>query len=236
VKYGYFITGTDTGVGKTAITAVLASLFKKKGFNVAAYKPVESGGRIEGDKCLSLDAEFVKTHAEIEQPYEEMNTYCFKNPVSPHLAAELENKEIDMGKILEHFEKLKENYDVVLVEGAGGICVPVVKTKILIADLIKMLSIPMIVVARPTLGTINHTVLTVKYAQQAGIEVRGIVINYTQNINETVIEKTNPKYIEEITKVPILGIVPFVNFSANEKPDVIKNPEKYIDYERIIKG
>ena len=234
MKRGYFITGTDTGVGKTVITALLASLFKKKGFKVAVYKPVESGGKLGKSKCFSLDAEFVRTNAEIEQPYEEMNTYCFKNAVSPHLAAELENEEIDTSTILRHFEKLKKNYDVVLIEGVGGLCVPIVKTEILIADLIKMLCLPIIIVARPTLGTINHTVLTVKCANHMGIEVNGIVMNYTQDINDTVVEKTNPKYIEEMTKVPILGIVPFVDFNSDEKTDIIKNPEKYIDYEKII--
>lgn len=229
---GYFITGTDTGVGKTMVTALLANLLQAQGRKVAAYKPAESGGRKEGEQYRSLDMEFVSKYTGLNQPASEMNSYCFKNAVSPHLAAEMAQEQIDLDLIQNHFNYLKTKYDLVLVEGAGGICVPICGTEVLIADLIKMLNLPLIVVARPGLGTINHTVLTVKYAQNMGLTVKGVIINYAQDIVDTIVEKTNPKYIEQVAGVPILGIVPYINLP--EQAAKLATPELYLRYEKIL--
>lgn len=230
---GYFITGTDTGVGKTFVTALLANLLQRQGRKVAVYKPIETGGKFERQQYISNDMEFVKNLAKLPQPMAEMNTYCLREAVSPSLAAELENKTINLDLILTHFNKLQANYDWVLVEGAGGICVPISGTEILISDLIKLLNLPVIVVARPNLGTINHTVLTVKYAQSMGLVVKGIIINYTQRKVETVVEKTNPRYIAGITGVPVLGIIPYMD--ADERAGKFSAPEQYLNHEKILR-
>jgi dethiobiotin synthetase len=219
---GFFITGTDTGVGKTMITAMLAAMFKKRYGAVGVYKPVESGGRIEQGKPVSLDMEFVKEKARLDQDLAEMNTYCFSEPVSPHLAARLNKQEIEIDKILAHFCKLQEKYPWILVEGAGGICVPLTESGVLMADLIGQLGLPVIVVTRPNLGTINHTLLTVKYAQSQGLTVAGIIINYTHDIYRTVVEETNPDYLHRLTGIPLLGVVPYQG-DAREL-----NPEDYL--------
>lgn len=207
---GFFITGTDTGVGKTVVTALLARIMQNKYSSVGVYKPVESGGRLENGCCSSQDMEFVKNKSGLSQDLTEMNTYCFPQPVAPHLAARLNNQEIEPEKILFHYKKLIDNYDRVLVEGAGGICVPITGTGLLIADLAKLLNLPVIIVARPDLGTVNHTILTVKYAQSAGLTVKGIIINYSRRLAQTIVEDTNPGYIEQLAQVPVLAVVPYL--------------------------
>jgi len=228
----FFITGTDTGVGKTFVTALLANLALARGRRVAVYKPVETGGKVNGQGIVSQDMEFIKKQTTISQPLEEMNTYCFRTAAAPNLASQLEQKPVDLEVILARFHGLQNSYDQVLVEGAGGLCVPISGTEYLITDLIKAMDLPVLVVARPNLGTINHTVLTVKYAQSIGIHVKGIFINYAQRTAATVVEKTNPHYIARITGLPILGIIPYIDF--HELTGKLAAPEKYLQYEKIF--
>lgn len=224
-----FIAGTDTDVGKTFITAGLNYCFKKANYKCCSYKPIQSGGIQNNGSLISGDIEFIKKVAQVDEPYEKMNSYCLKEAVSPHLAAELENVQIDKKKILEKFNYLKEKYQYTLVEGAGGLIVPLIRDKYYIYHLIKHLNLPVLLVARAGVGTINHTSLTCEFAKHNDINIKGIIINgYTNNF----CEKDNIEIIEKITDIPIVSIMPKIK--TNSLSDIKSHYQKHIDIDKII--
>ena len=196
----YFITGTNTGVGKSVATALLAKFFKISGFSVAVYKPIESG--CEGSK--SLDMAFIKDIADVDT----FNSYCLSQPLSPHLSAKIDGVNIDIEAIKEKFQKLKKSYDIVLIEGAGGVCVPINYSGYMMANLIKDLKIEAIVVATTTLGTINHSILTYEYLKNIGMRVRGFIFNYIEKMDLN-IAKDSIDIICKITGAKSLGHIEF---------------------------
>lgn len=193
-----FITATDTGVGKTTVSAALAKLAKDAGINVGYFKPVETGCE---EECLDA-----KTLSNITgQDIDEVVLYKYKNPVAPLVAEEEEGKKIDIKKIKEHLENLKEKYELLIVEGAGGIAVPITKVggKIYTyLDFAYENNLPTFVVARANLGTINHTYLTVKALKDKNIKVLGTILNGLSEM-PSLAEKTNPYIIKEMTEVDI---------------------------------
>lgn len=190
---GIFIVGTDTDAGKTFVTTGLSYSLRKANKNVIPYKPVQSGG--------SGDTEFYKEMAHLECSFENMNSFTFEEAVSPHLASKLEEKEIDKNTILNQYERLINNHDFVIVEGAGGIVVPLVEDKYYIYDLIKDLDLEVIIVARAGVGTINHTVLTYEFLKSHHIKTKGIIIN---QYNNKFYEDDNIKQIERLTGLNII--------------------------------
>ena len=196
----FFITGTDTGVGKTLITALLANNLKQKG-SVAVYKPLMCGDITNEHPTQDLKTIQNLSNLESEHLYHE---YQFQLPASPHLAAEKENKEIDKQVILHKINELKSKYDYLLIEGAGGLLVPITRSYS-IADLIKEIGEPTIVVARAALGTINHTSLTIEALQARNIQIKGIILNQYQ---DSEIEKDNKKIISETYNVKIIATIP----------------------------
>ncbi|ADG81299.1 dethiobiotin synthase [Thermincola potens] len=136
------------------------------------------------------------------------NTNSLAPPLAPNLAAELSQVSIEIDKIKEDFVSLCVKYQIVIVEGAGGLFVPLKGTSFLLPDLIKEFNLPVIIVARPDLGTINHTVLTVRCAKQLGLKIKGIIYNGFDINNLTLSEKTNPEIIEKMTNIPTLGKIP----------------------------
>ncbi|ABR54790.1 dethiobiotin synthase [Methanococcus vannielii SB] len=206
-----FVTGTDTGIGKTYVSAILGKILKEKGINVGYMKPVESGG-IE-------DTAYVRSELGLNNSFEELNPVNLKKPLSPNISAKIEEKEIDILKIKAAFEKLKEEYEFLIVEGAGGVAVPI-KKDFLIADLIKYLDLTCIVVSRPNLGTINHTILTVDFLRKKGITVLGVIINCITDVSKVPYYEETFKSIEEFGNVEIIGIV-------NDKKDF------YIDLKKL---
>ena len=194
-----FITGTDTGVGKTIFTSLLALSYLEEGKKVAISKPIVTGLPNDVDLLRELTGNKVQV----------FNTYSFSLPGAPSVAAKHENKIIDTEKIISDIRKPEKEYDHVIVEGIGGIAVPI-NENYLIADLIKDLNYPVIIVSRPTLGTINHTILTIEFAKQKGLNILGFVISgYDEDTNDPII-KTAPDLISSVTKVKCLMKVPFV--------------------------
>jgi dethiobiotin synthetase len=127
-------------------------------------------------------------------------------PLAPYMAGKLEGKGVGIEEVLHHWEKIRGRHQYFVVEGAGGISVPLGEN-FLVSDLMKALQLPIVIVARPNLGTINHTFLTVQYAKSLGIRIAGIVINGLSD-HPDLAEMTNPKLIEELCGVPILGLIP----------------------------
>ena len=202
-----FVTGTDTDVGKTVITAGLAAVMQSLGYEISVYKPFQSGA-IEGNKQLiSPDLSFVK---QIDNNIKTKYSYIMKAPTTPSVAAELEGIVIDKKKVLKDFGELKQTSDIVITEGAGGLMVPV-NNEMLMCDIVKMLNLPVVIVARSTLGTINHTLMTVKMAQSMGINVLGVIINrYPLNTKDEAI-KTAPSLIRKFSGVKLFGIIPDIS-------------------------
>lgn len=191
-----FITGTDTGVGKTYISYLLTKALLESGKKVAYFKPVETG-------CISECEDAKKLSSITGQSLNEIVLYKFKNPVAPLVAEREEGLNISIDKIMDYFEYLKNKYDFVVVEGAGGIYVPITKVKDKIytyLDLVKDLKIPVIIVARANLGTINHTVLTINALKNIKADIKAVILNKASK-NPNLAEKTNPDIIKEMTNV-----------------------------------
>lgn len=237
-KKGLFITGTDTEVGKTVITGGLAGALRGRGMNVGVMKPAASGCTIRREgRLLSEDALFAMAAAGMpEGEYDIVNPYRLEQPLAPRLAAELAQVNIEAEHMRNCYAQLEQRYDFMLVEGAGGITTPL-SGKYLVADLIGMLDLPLIIVARPNLGTINHTVLTVEYARQRGFTVAGVIINGYQPEQAGIAEKTNPRLIEELAAVPVLGVVPMADDMDvyNQKlGNIVELVNKYVDIEALV--
>lgn len=202
-----FITGTDTGVGKTIISASLcAFLSLRKNLDVGVMKPFESGFSAPGNDALLPDAAFLKMASGTNDVLDEVNPYVFKAPLSPEAASSLERVDIDIDKVSRIFEQLRERHDILVIEGAGGVMVPIRKG-FYFADLIKRWDIPVVVVSRLGLGTINHTLLTNAFLQSMGVPVLGVILNDI-NGDDDIAAKTNPDMLRYYLNTPVFGIFP----------------------------
>src|SRR3990172_12644573 len=230
---GIFITGTDTNIGKTVIAAGLAGALKNKGYSVGVMKAVQSGAGIKNGKLYSPDIEFMKKVMEVNDEMELVCPYLLKEAMAPGIAAEIEGKNIDFEIIKNAFQELEKRHDIVIVEGAGGIAVPI-KKRFLISDLIKYMDIPVIIVARAGLGTINHTFLTIEYAKRSKIKIIGVIIN---DYRDGFVEKKNPGAISELTRIPVIGIIPHDPSICSEKGipgNIVSLVEINVGLDRII--
>lgn len=198
---GIFITGTDTGVGKTVTTAALAHCLGESGLNVGVMKPIQTGTELSA----LTDLEFVERVTGKDFSGEDYYPYKFEHPLSPYTASILEEREISIEKIKSSYERLSSIHDVVLVEGAGGLLVPILQNYTM-ADLARDLDLPLIIVTRPDLGTLNHTTLTVEFAKSHALSMLGIVIsNFPGDPGPD--QRTNPGILIEMTGLPILGVL-----------------------------
>jgi dethiobiotin synthetase len=217
MKKAYFITGTDTGVGKTLITGGIAGALVERGLKVGVMKPVETGCYEQNGDLFPADAMFLKEEVEPEVPLDIVNPYRFKEPLAPSVAARIEEVEIDLRKIKKCFLELSRGKDVVLVEGAGGLLVPLNHKKTS-ADLIKLLKLKLVVVAASRLGVLNHTLLTVRHAEELGIKVAGVIMNHPEPSADLSINYN----MEELKRlgVPIIGELPYL--MEGELPKMVK--------------
>ncbi len=206
---GVFITGTDTDVGKTVIAAGLTAALRRRGLKAVYFKPIQSGCPEEGGRLLPTDAGFARELAGLGEPLELLTPITLRLPLAPGVAAAREGVTVDLGRLAAALGQLAGRYEFFVVEGAGGLYVPLIDTAFLVLDLIRWLQLPLLVVARPGLGAINHTALTVMAARQAGLEVAGIILNRYPKA-PGLAEQTNPGVIEAITGRPILARVPEV--------------------------
>ncbi len=228
MRKGVFIIGTDTGVGKTIIAGGLARLFHNMGINVGVMKPVETGGKYKKGKLVGKDTEYLIRMSKIQDTYSHINPYILQHPLAPYVAAKLEGKKIYKKKILTSFRNFTDKYDFLIVEGCGGFLVPIT-SNYMISDLAGDMKLPIIVVARAELGTINHTLLTLDHAQRSGLKVLGIIINKTSR-EIHMAEETNPQIIKTFGKVPILGVIPYI--PGRKNMDYVVN--KYVDIKKIL--
>jgi len=205
---GIFITGTDTGVGKTYVAAGIAAALKARGINVGVMKPAESGCRMRGGRPIPADALRLLKASGARDSLSLVNPYAFRHALAPSVAAELECRRIDPDKILKACNTLAERHEFMIVEGAGGIMAPL-SEDYLFLDLAEELGLPVVIVARPGLGAINHTLLTISVLQARIIPIAGVVINHSEDRKPDLATRTNPIIIEKISGVPVLGVVLF---------------------------
>jgi len=243
VKKGVFITGTDTGVGKTIVSSAIALGLQQKGVKVGIMKPVQTGAIMkEGDR-FSSDAEFMKKALgeEGRKPDSPFSfnphiPYLLKEPLAPFVAAQCEEVDIEPSRILQAAEWLQGHYSFLVVEGAGGIMVPVSQDYLMI-DLIRNLGFPVVLVARATLGTINHTLLTLEALRNKDIPIVGVVLNHASFSPVGICEKTNPEVIEAFGKVNILGVLPHFSSLSMEQGiigDLADLAQKHLDLEKLL--
>ncbi|MBI5149992.1 MAG: adenosylmethionine--8-amino-7-oxononanoate transaminase [Candidatus Omnitrophica bacterium] len=219
---GIFITATDTGVGKTIATLVLATLLREQGHDVGVMKPVQCGG---------VDAVFLKKSLQISDPLAEINPCFAREPLSPHLAFKREKREIDVKKILAAYGRLKQKHDIVLVEGAGGLMVPL-RDDYFVADLARDMDLELIIVARLGLGTINHTLLTIEQARGQGLQVRGVLFSEAYNRKRGIPEKTNPDIIRRLGNVPVLGTIPWLK--SLRRQEIVRRCALVVNCKRLL--
>ena len=206
---GYFITGTDTGVGKTVVTACLATLFKAQGEDVGVMKPIETGVDPECSSSANSDAKFLMEVTGVQDSLEKVCPYRLKTSASPYQAARIEGKELDPTQILENFHALQSKHSMMLVEGIGGLLVPITH-RYNVADLALQMGLPLIIVSRLQLGTLNHTLLTINAAQQHGLKVKGVILNPTDEGELDTIAQEQGSLVEEFSDTPVLGTCPFI--------------------------
>ena len=201
MSQGIFITGTDTGCGKTYVTALLAKFFAENGLDVGVMKPISAGPLLEND------AVWLKKELKLQDPIELINPIRLKYPLAPYPAAKREGKKVDLRLVTAAYKKLCRRHELVLVEGIGGVAVPLTRTYAVI-DLMHDMELPAIIVARAGLGTINHTLLTINALRQEGIPILGVVMNGFRG--KELSEKSNAEMIRRLGRVEILAKIPYL--------------------------
>lgn len=199
---GYFITGTDTGIGKTWASATLMTAFQQQGKRVLGMKPVASGCEVTPEGLRNEDALLLQKIGSFTLPYERVNPYAFEPAIAPHLAAESVHQAIDLAVIKKGAEALAGNCDRLIVEGVGGWEVPLNASES-VADLAKVLGLPVIMVVGMRLGCINHALLTAKSIAQSGLQLAGWIANHVDpDMDE---QERNIASIQQRIDAPLLG-------------------------------
>lgn len=207
-KPAFFITGTDTNVGKTEAACSLARSFAEAGLKVGVMKPVETGCPVEGGRIMPVDALRLKAASGTGADLDLINPYRFTAPVAPDLAARLFGASIDLNRIRDIFIGLQAAHDLMLIEGAGGLLAPCAEGKSM-ADLARLLGSPLVIVSANRLGTINHTLLTVNCARQMGLAIKGIILNNPAPLEDDLSVEYNRSDIERLSGVPVLFEMPW---------------------------
>lgn len=208
MRKGIFITGTDTGVGKTYVAAGLARALVRSRVDVGVMKPAETGCRRRSGRLVPRDALLLIKSSEARDSLSFINPYRFQKPLAPFAAAQLEGKQILPLRIMRSYYELARKHDFLIVEGAGGIMVPL-RHDYTYRELARDMGLPVLIVARAGLGTVNHTLLTVLSLNGIGLKIAGIVLNQSQSTRRGLAEKTNPALIEEMCGVPVLGVLSY---------------------------
>ena len=203
---GLFVTGTDTEVGKTVVAGAIAAWFRSRGARVAVLKPIATGCEHRREGLVSPDAEFLAHCADTPHPLDLVCPVRYAEPLAPAVAAERAAQPVDWAAVQRSLDLITRDCDVLVVEGVGGAMVPL-DEKHTVLDLVKWLGLTSVVVARPGLGTISHTLLTASALRTVG-RVAGVVINRYPADTAGIAEETNPRAIEKWGRVPVLCVVP----------------------------
>jgi dethiobiotin synthetase len=207
VKHGIFITGTDTAVGKTLVTAALARSLKELGFDVGVMKPVETGVV----KGRASDAGRLTRAAQVSDSPDLVRPYAFRLPVAPLDAARAERRTIKVATIMRAYRQLQAQYDLLLIEGVGGVHVPITP-KLDVLDLIEKLKAPVLVVGRVGLGGVNHAMLTLNALRERKVPILALVLNRTVQARTAMARRQERSTLELLRKsagAPVIGPLPY---------------------------
>lgn len=225
---GLFITGTDTEVGKTIVAASIAAYLRKKGLDIGVFKPMMSGAKRED---INSDAFLLKEMSQDHHSLEDINPFQFDEPLAPYIAAKRKGCHIELEQVKHAWKKVKQDHDFFLVEGAGGLMVPM-GPGYLTTHVAEAIGLPLLIVSRPGLGTVNHTLLTIEAAKKMGLYVVGVILNGWREETRGIAEETNPMLIEEFSGVPVLGILPWMD--RIDRDMMIEMVEKYVSIDRLL--
>ena len=254
---GLFVTGTDTGIGKTALSALLLAELRRRKINAAPIKPVQTGGvkpetgnlthseagarrqqrsgKLEEEQDAEFqisslpsqvssftvpDLDYSLSMADMkvsDEDYRNMAPYTFEPACSPHLAADLAGTEIDIAEMIIAARTLASEYEFIIAEGAGGVMVPLTRRETML-DLMQAIKLPVLLAARPGLGTLNHTLLSIQALRSDGLDIAGVVFVASQPGEPGFIEEDNGTTIEHFSKVPVLGTIPYCARLAESQP------------------
>jgi dethiobiotin synthetase len=205
---GLFITGTDTGVGKTLVTAGLAAVLRARGIDVGVMKPIETGCSTRRGRLVPSDSPILRDASRSRDPMDLINPYRFREPLAPMVAAERAGQIVELGTVQASFGILARRHQVVLVEGAGGLMVPVTERET-VRDLAALLRLPVLVVVGSRLGAISHARLTVDAALHAGLPLVGAILNHA-TMDRSLAAKTNHSALRRLLPVPLIAEIPHI--------------------------
>ena len=218
---GWFVTGTDTGVGKTLVACMITQALVRRGYDVGVMKPVSAGGREDAEDLIRASG--------AADDLDLVNPVALPKPLSPNLAAERSSTSIDTERILGGYKELTQNHELMIVEGAGGLLVPL-SDDCLIADLAQQIGLPLIIVARTSLGTINHTLLTIEAARSRQLGITGVIYSQVTSAGGSLAESCSPGIISRISGVSVLGTIPDIT----NRSDLGEIAEKHLDLSFIL--
>lgn len=228
-----FITGTDTGVGKTFFTCALAAYLKASGYRVGVMKPAETGCIDRNGRLYAEDADFLKQASGSEQSIEQVCPYRLPEPLAPSIAAERAGVKISVDHLLDGLGDIKSAHDITLVEGAGGLMVPLLPSYTF-ADFASVAKLPVIVVAANKLGVINHLLLTLEHASCKGLLSLGYVLNQLES-EPSLAAETNREVLAGLTGVRCLGELPFIAPGDTDETQILELFERELDL-RVIES
>ncbi len=200
----YFVTGTDTGVGKTYVLSLILKFFIANGYYPSVMKPIETGCSTYKGELIPEDGLQLSDIVKMSNQLDKVVPYRFETPVAPYVASLLENKEIDLNNIKQLSDNLKEP---LFVEGAGGLMVPI-KRNFFMIDLVNYLNLEVIFISPLRLGTINQTLLNIEAMERRNLKIKGIILNDTDGI-VTPATRTNPEVLKELQPYPVIAVVPY---------------------------
>ena len=209
MKKALFITGTGTDIGKTYVTGLIVKKLRDAGLNAGYYKAALSGAEPDANGTLQPDdAIYVNRVANIGEKTENLVSYVYKEAVSPHLAAKINDQPIDFAKVTADFKRASAKYDYLTMEGSGGIICPLRwdnQQHVILDDLVKKLDLGVLIIADAGLGTINAAVLTIEHLKSRNIPIKGIIFN--NYIPHDLMQDDNERMIEEMTGIKVLAKV-----------------------------
>jgi dethiobiotin synthetase len=230
---GLFITGTDTEIGKTTVAAALALFIRRSGTDVGVMKPFATGRTVFSRKYKSKDSAILAEAAQVKDADKEINPFFYSVPTAPFTASKIKlEKEPSLEDALRICKKLAAKHDFMIVEGIGGVMVPLTKDECVV-HFAKLLGLPTIIVAGPKLGTINHTLLTVKICNDFGLNLLGIIVN-GMPAKASLLKKETVETIRELGKARILSVIPFMKNSTLKNVSYIL--ENNLDIKKIIRN
>jgi dethiobiotin synthetase len=229
--HGIFITGTNTGVGKTAVAAALAWTLRKRKIDVGVMKPFATANRVFSKKYRSQDTAILAKASRVNEPDSNLNPFFYSIAASPLVASELKHgAPVNIKRAVHELNKLGRKHDFLIAEGIGGIMVPLTENEC-VAGFVKQVDLPVVIVSTAKLGTLNHTLLTVMACKKFGLKITGIILNKASK-KPNIVEQKTPEVIERLTHIKVLAVIPFsqgANYAA-----IGKVLEQDLDLDKLL--